>query len=163
MGYAHWLLRLKRARLRRWLLRDAAPSRDAPISSPRPAKFDHLCYSLTQYRNLHLPPRFGKGGFSPIRPLRGFSYEGMKRTPQCAFCAHSVHRPPACPNQIAPGHHQPPTRAGECRGPCRTAFPHAGIPVAADCPVSQQRLLRRHPAPPTRGTPLKAGRRPFQV
>ena len=55
------------------------------------------------------------------------------------------------------------TRAGECRGTYRTAFPYAGIPVAADCPVSQQRLLRRHPAPPTRGTPLKAGRRPFPV
>ena len=66
-----------------------------------------ICALLSPYRNLHVSPRFGKGGFSPIRPRRGFSYEGMKRTPQCAFCAHSVHRPPACPNEIAPGHHQP--------------------------------------------------------
>ena len=81
-----------------------------------------ICAILSPYRNLHVSPRFGKGGFSPIRPRRGFSYEGMKRTPQCAFCAHSVHRPPACPNQIAPGRHQPSTRAGAMPRPLPYSF-----------------------------------------
>ena len=101
-GYAHWLFRLRRARLRRWLLRDAAPSRDAPISSPRLAESDHLCYS---------PPIPEPAPAAPFWKRRVLSHQAAARflvrgdatnATMCVLCAFSP--PPArLPQRNRPG------------------------------------------------------------